>query len=96
MFSDQKQVSLQKDRAGGVPGRVVLKKKDTPLASLVTFLESTDKRLLDNGNQSLAQERKHWQQTPHLQHWKPEDFWDTATHHGLGSLSRHRTVLLKK
>lgn len=43
VFSDQKNARLQNNRAGGVPGRVVLKKKDTPLAPPVTFLKSTDK-----------------------------------------------------
>lgn len=31
--SDQKKANLQNERAGRIPGSIILKKKDTPLAS---------------------------------------------------------------
>lgn len=53
-FSGQEKGRPQTDRASGVPGRVVSKRKDAPLAPPLTFLRS--QRLPVRTNHLLTQE----------------------------------------
>lgn len=81
IFSEQEKERLQNDRASTVRGRVVLKKKDAPLAPPVTFLKSQS--LPVRTDQLLSQEKNtHSGQISPLQPWKPEGAWDAAALHG--------------